>query len=127
MSNNNRSAAFHRAVKSLLHNLLTMFVKGGGCFIQDDQLRISDQGAGDGDTLFLPTRKLASFKTAPAIKAFRKLKFSIFIFHRLNKIVLELLEPCSHFSRVVHFNSLIRSSFSRLTNRFITNDQIVPA
>lgn len=50
-------AAARRSVERLLHHALGFRVQGAGGFIQHQDAGVLDQGAGDGDALFLAARQ----------------------------------------------------------------------
>merc|ERR1711937_656741 len=88
-----------------------MLVEGGGSFVKDEQFRVSDKGASNGDALFLAAGELPSFQSALAFKALRKFKFAI-NFHRLDEVVFKLLEASSvllkgSFNLFVVFSALV--------------------
>jgi len=48
------------SVQCILDNFLTLCVQGGGGFVQEENLWVSHQGAGDADTLFLSPTQLGA-------------------------------------------------------------------
>ena len=69
VGNDHTRAAFHCAVQRLLHDFLTLLVQSTCGFVQYHNLRVLDQGSGNGDSLLLASRKLAAFETAQLFKA----------------------------------------------------------
>ena len=57
MCNDDGSTALHGAVKSLLHDLLTLLVQGRRSLVQNQNLGVLDEGTGDSDSLLLTTRE----------------------------------------------------------------------
>ena len=76
MSDHNRRAPFHGAVEGLLHDLLALLVEGAGGFIQDEDLRVLDQRASNGDSLLLTARELGALESAFLVEAFVELELS---------------------------------------------------
>lgn len=65
------------SVESRLHHLLGLGVKSGGCFIEKQDLRIANEGAGNGDSLFLATRQHAALGSDDGGKAITNEDWSI--------------------------------------------------
>ena len=51
-------ATLDEGVDSFLHLMLTLSVQSGSCFIEEQNLGLTDEGSCDGDTLLLSTGKL---------------------------------------------------------------------
>lgn len=87
--NYNTGATLHCAVKGLLDDLLTLFIKCTCRFVQDDNLGRFDKSASNRDSLFLTAGKFAALKTAYFQKADVEL-----VFRSLNScLVDEAIEP----------------------------------
>ena len=77
VSDHDRSAALHCPVQSLLHDLLAVLIKSGGGLVEDEDLGVLDEGAGDGDALLLAARELAALQAAVLVEALVQDELSI--------------------------------------------------
>ena len=57
VSNDDDCAAFHQAFERFHYDLLRLGVERGGRFIENENVRIAHDGAGDADALSLATRE----------------------------------------------------------------------
>lgn len=55
--------ATNGTVEGFLDELFGIGVEGGGGFVEKEEGRVADEGAGNGDSLFLATGELATFVT----------------------------------------------------------------
>ena len=92
MSDHDRGAAFHGSIQSLLHDLLTVLIKGRGGLVEDEDLGVLDEGAGDGDALLLAARELAALQAAVLVEALVQDELSIGAALLVNSLLLKLLE-----------------------------------
>src|SRR4051812_19377392 len=58
MRDDERGLALHELVQGLRDDLLGAGVEGGSGLVEDEDARVAEDGAGDGDTLFLPHGEL---------------------------------------------------------------------
>jgi hypothetical protein len=58
MRDDDRGAPFHRSIESLLHDLLALLVESGGRLVENQDLRVLDEGASDRHSLLLTAREL---------------------------------------------------------------------
>ncbi len=72
MSNDNAGSSYPGFVKSLLHDLLTLSVKSRSSFIQEKDLRVSNESPSNGNTLFLSTAELSSLGSHIGIVALKQ-------------------------------------------------------
>lgn len=68
-------ACFDELIDSLLNEVFTLGVKGRSGLIEQQELRLSNQGSGDGDSLFLSTGELYTSLTNKCIETFWELRF----------------------------------------------------
>ena len=61
-------------VQGLLYDLLTLGVQGRGGLVQQEQLRISHQGTGDGNALLLSPGQLGAFASHIGVVALHRKK-----------------------------------------------------
>src|SRR5947208_9912867 len=78
MRNYKRGAAFHQVLEALLNEGFRFGVEAGGGFIEDQNFRIGENSASNGDPLALPAGKLDSAFTNDGV---------IFIFEALRKLI----------------------------------------
>ncbi|KAL3661086.1 hypothetical protein V7S43_013695 [Phytophthora oleae] len=74
MSNDDRRTPLqrHHLVQSFLHHLLALRVQGTRGFVQQQDVRVLQDGTSDGDTLLLTTRQLLTLHTDLGIVAVRE-------------------------------------------------------
>ena len=77
MCNDDRRAVFRKLIECLLYFLLRLGIKGRCRFIENDDRRILEEDASDGDTLLLPARKLHAALADLRLIAIRKLSDEI--------------------------------------------------
>ena len=77
VSDHDRRSAFHGAVEGLLHDLLALLVEGAGGLVEDQDLRVLDQGAGYGDALLLAAGELGALEAAFLVEAFVELESAL--------------------------------------------------
>ena len=91
VSDHDRCAPFHSSVKRLLHHFLALLVESRSGFIEDQDPWVLDEGSGDGDSLFLTTRKLTSLEPAVLVESFMQLEFAVCVTQLVNCHELELV------------------------------------
>ena len=64
MCDDDRGSSFHGAVECLLNDFLVFFVEGGCGLVEDEEAGVADEGAGDGDALFLAAGEVRAFEAA---------------------------------------------------------------
>lgn len=69
MSDSNRRAAFGSFVERRLHHLLGLGVQGTGRFVEEEDLRVLEQGTRDGYALFLTAGEESAFGSANGLEA----------------------------------------------------------
>ena len=87
MGNDNGSSAFHGAVQSLLHNLLALLVQRRRRLVQNQDLRVLNQGASDGYSLLLASRELRAFESANLLESRMQLLLLCVDFVVVNQLV----------------------------------------
>lgn len=87
MGNDNRSSALHGAVQSLLHNLLALLVQRRRRLVQNQDLRVLNQGASDGHSLLLASRELRAFESANLLESRMQLLLLCVDFVAVNELV----------------------------------------
>jgi hypothetical protein len=61
MRNRNCRSPPCRLIKRLLDNLFTFAVQGAGGFVEQEDARVAEKGAGDGESLFLAAGEEGAF------------------------------------------------------------------
>ena len=61
MRHRDRGSALRRRIQRRLHDLLALGVQRGGRFVEEEDLWIAQEGAGDGDALFLAAGEEGGF------------------------------------------------------------------
>mmetsp|Transcript_73984 Transcript_73984/g.173688 ORF Transcript_73984/g.173688 Transcript_73984/m.173688 type:complete len:360 (-) Transcript_73984:725-1804(-) len=72
MGHDNAGAPDHQAVEGLLHELLALGVQRARRLVEEQDLGVLEQGAGDGDTLLLPSAKHDAALSALRVVALRQ-------------------------------------------------------
>ena len=63
VGNHNHGSAGRHVVQRLLHDLLCRWVKSAGRFVEQEDVRVGDDGTGDGNALLLAPREGATTLT----------------------------------------------------------------
>ena len=69
-----------------------MLIKGRGGLVEDEDLGVLDEGAGDGDALLLTARELAALRAAVLVEALVQDELAIWAALLVNSLLLKLLE-----------------------------------
>ncbi len=56
MGDNDRSSTLHSSIKSLLNNLLALFIEGASCLVKNKNLGILNESTGNSNALLLTSR-----------------------------------------------------------------------
>lgn len=92
VSNHDACAAFHRAVKSLLHDFLALLVQSRRGLVKDHDLRRLDERSRNRNSLLLAARQFAALETAQFHEARIELIFEdlqLFLVDKLHKPTVE--------------------------------------
>ena len=100
MGDHDRSSTLHRSIQSLLDHLLAVLIQSRRCLVQDQDPRVLDQSASNGDSLLLAAREFASLEATILGEALMQSEFAIFVPLLVNSQMLQLLETLAD---LVHF------------------------
>ena len=91
VGDHNRSTAFHCAIKSLLYDLLTLFIQSRSGLVKYENSWVFDKSTSDCNSLLLTTRQFAALETAVLAEAFVQGEFSVSIAKSVNLLELKLI------------------------------------
>lgn len=72
MRDDNHGSADLDLLEGILDLLLGVFIQGRGCLVEQQDLGLSDEGSGNGNSLFLSAGEFATFEAALSVEAFMK-------------------------------------------------------
>ena len=87
MGDDDASATFHSTIKRLLNYLLALLVQSGRRFVQDENLRVLNEGTGNGHSLLLSTRELRALQAAYLLEARVQLLLELSHFSSVDQLI----------------------------------------